>query len=156
MSGVAFVKTTGKLSGTVLGVLAFIFNEALIIYIVHRIGPWWTTLLYTVVFGFLSLLLFQWFEHAAQTNNWVGRLVRWFIGQAAAWRIKYARLVETSGLLAITAAAIFAGAFVSTILTGILGYTGRRAQVMILIEAFLPAFIWSLFYSGLLRLIFGH
>ena len=154
MMSSVFIKTTKSISAAIFGVLLYIFNEGLIIFFVHTIGPWWTTLLYTTVFGFLSILLFQGFLNAAQAKNWVGRLVRWFIEQAAAWKKKYTRLFETSGVLAIATAALLAGSFVSAILTGILGYTGRKARVMIMAEALFSALFWSMFYAGLLKLFF--
>ena len=151
-----FFKTSKRISETLIGAVLFLISESTFIYSVRKFGVLYTVLIFSFIYSIVSLFLFSWFLRESSSSSMVGRITRWAIQKANAVQKKYARLITASKLIAVLVASALAGAFVTTILIGLLGYRGRRAVIFIVLQTMFTETVWALFYAGGLRLIFGR
>ncbi len=151
-----FFQTSKRISETLIGVALFILTESWFIVSVRQLGVIATIAIFSVFYSLAGLLLFSWFQREEQSPSAIGRITRWIIQRAKTLEIKYARLVATSNFVATITASVFAGALVTTIFIGLLGYRGRRAAIYIILQSTFSVSVWALFYAGGLRLIFGR
>lgn len=150
-----FIQTSKRISETLIGIGLFIVSESIFILSVHKLGVGITIFFFSLVYSTIGLFLFFWFQREATSSSPIGRLTRWTIRRATILKTKYARLIATSQLLAVLVMAVLAGAFVTTIFIGLLGYRGRQAKLFVVLQTIFSVTAWALFYAGSLRLVLG-
>ncbi len=138
-----------------MGTGLFIASESLFIFTVHKLGWAVAATLYSVFYSALCLMIFRWFHHEATTVSRVGNVTRWIIAKGAAVKTKYHKLFKTSAPLAIFLLSPLVGVFVVTVVIGLLGYTGKRAYMMLIIQTIECEILWALIYAGALHLVIG-
>lgn len=135
-------------SSIAASVLLFIFGETVMIAMIYIIGPLATFIILNVIFGSLALLAFKYYRQFDKENKEYN-IFKSFIKKKTQNIPKWVlNIGKKSKYLAIIVSSIILGPIITSLVIGVINFSVRKSQFMIVISSLLCIGFWEIVYLG--------